>query len=430
MSPSRSHQRKRPDPGPGDHSRARPVHLPDRVWPVLLFAAALGITWTGLWLHTGEPFPQSKWPYFVYYARALLDGHLHFTVAPPALLDLARFEGELYMPFPPFPALIFAPLVEIFGLGLSDRFLCVLIGATNGVAFHTLLGALDRRGVLPVPESARLFLTLFFLFGTVHLYLATTGNPWELAHVVCNALVLWALWLAIQRRYVLSAALYVAILFTRSHVFLTAPIVVALYWVLEGREGRDVRSRALGLVPIAAVWIVGVALLLAFNAARFGDPFENGISHHLMHEAFRGRYARYGYFDVAYLPRNLGVLLLSAPGLRGELPFLTFSPKGLSLFLTSPLYLYLLRSVRRPHRDLALVLWAGVALAAVPILLLMGTGELQFGHRYSSDLQVFLILLTFLGMGARVPRPASVLLAASIGMNAIGAHWFVASYAQ
>ena len=58
------------------------------------------------------------------------------------------------------------------------------------------------------------------------------------------------------------------------------------------------------------------------------------------------------------------------------------------------------------------------------------TGELQFGHRYSSDLQVFLILLTWLGMGTRITRPALALLALSVAMNAAGAHWFVSTYAQ
>jgi hypothetical protein len=408
----------------------RPGAAPEWMWPALLFAAALAATWTGLWLHTGEPFPQSKWPYFVYYARALLDGHLYFTVAPPALLDLSRYQGQLYMHLPPFPAVLFAPLVALGGLGLPDRFLSVLIGASNGAAFYLLLAALDRRRILPVPPPARLFLSLFFVFGTVHLYLSTTGNPWELAHVVCNALVIWALWLTLRRHVVLAALCYVAVLFTRTHVFLTAPAIVALYWIGEGREGRDAGARVRGLAPVAGVWAAGVALLLAFNAARFGNPFENGISYHLMHETFRARYARTGYFDLAYVPRNLQALLLALPVFRARPPLLTVSPHGLSLFLASPLYVYLLRSVRAPQRALALVLWGGVALAAVPILMLMGTGELQFGHRYSSDLQVFLILLTYLGMGLRITRTALVLLAASIAMNVLGAWWFVSGYAQ
>ena len=64
-----------------------------------------------------------------------------------------------------------------------------------------------------------------------------------------------------------------------------------------------------------------------------------------------------------------------------------------------------------------------------PILLVMGTGELQFGHRYSSDLSVYLVVLTALGIGGR-PGPAAIaLLAVSIAMNAYGTGWFVSRYA-
>jgi hypothetical protein len=326
--------------------------------------------------------------------------------------------------------LVLAPAVALFGTALPDRFVCVLLAALNGLGFFTLLGALDRHGGLPVPPVARVVLTLFFLFGTVHFYLAMTGNPWELAHIVCNGLVIAALHLALRRHWLAAAAVWAAVLWTRHHVFLAAPALLGLYWMLEGRAGRDTRSRLRGLVPVLALWTAAVALLLAFNQARFDDPLETGISHHLMHEGFRERFERYGYFDLAYLPRNAHALLLAAPELTDSPPWIRLSPTGMSLFLTSPLYLYLFASLRRPHRTLALWLWAGVLPVLVPILLLMGTGELQFGHRYSSDVQVLLVLLTYLGMGPHPGRVAWALLALSIGINAWGAAWFVSGFSQ
>ena len=395
----------------------------------LLFAVALAVYWAGLWLHTGEPFPQSPWPYFTYYAQALLAGQLHFEALPPATLDLAFFEQRVYMHQPPFPAVVLAPFVALFGLDLADRVCAVLLGALDGVALYALLGAWHRRGLADIPESARVFLSVFFLFGTVHCYLAITGNPWELAHVVCSGLVALALLLCLQRHYSLAALAYVAVLFTRTHVFLSFPVLLGLYWILEGREGRDFRARRRGLLGMATIAAAGVGLLLAFNFARFADPFESGVSHHLMHETFRARFAQYGYFHWSYLPRNLEALLLRLPELRGEFPFVSFSPRGLSLFIVSPLYLYLLVSLRTPTRRLAGLLWSGVALVALPILLVMGTGEVQFGHRYSSDLAVFLILLAWLGSGMRVTRVGMALLGLSLVMNAIGTAWFVSNYA-
>ena len=409
---------------------ASPAGTPPRLAPLLLFLAGLAVYWGILVWHRGEWLPQSSWPYFTYYARTLLDGQLHFGALPPARLDLVVFEGRTYMHHPPFPALLLAPFVAAFGLAFPDRWLGAVLGALNGALLHALLGALDRRGVLRTPEPMRLLLCVFFLFGSVHFYLSVTGNPWELAHVLCNTLVLLSLGLVLRGRYALAAVAWVAVLFTRSHVFAGFAVPLGLAWWLEGRAGRAGGARAAALLPALAIGAAGVGLLLAFNAARFGDPFESGVSFHALHAAFRERFERHGYFDWSYLPRNLYVLLLAAPRLQPAFPFLGFSGEGQSLFLTSPLYLYLLRSLRRPGRPFAALLWCGVIPALVPILLVMGTGELQFGHRYSSDLQVYLVLLTALGMGGRVTAPAWALAAASVAMNAAGAAWFVSTYSE
>ena len=100
------------------------------------FLLGLAVYGLGLLLHAESPLEQSRWPYFVYYAHALLQGQLHFAEAPPAMLDLARFEGRLYMHHPPFPAALLAPLVAVFGLELSDRLMSVLLGSLNGASFY------------------------------------------------------------------------------------------------------------------------------------------------------------------------------------------------------------------------------------------------------------------------------------------------------
>ena len=218
-------------------------------------------------------------------------------------------------------------------------------------------------------------------------------------------------------------------IFTRSHVFLSLPAVLGLYWLRDAERRPEPRERLLGLLPLAGICLGGVALLLAFNAVRFGDPFENGVSYHVMHETFRARYQATGYFDLSYLPRNLEAMLLLLPRPIDAFPYLSFSPQGLSLFVATPLYLFLFRSLRHETRRLAWVLWSAVLPPLIPILLLMGTGELQFGHRYSADLQVFGLLLCALGMGGRVGPLAITLAALSIAMNTLGAFWFVSRYA-
>lgn len=396
----------------------------------LCFLAALGVYWGAQWLHTGELFAQSRWPYYVYYARALLDGQLHFGALPPAALDLAVYQGRIYLYHPPFPALLLAPCVAILGLGAPDRFVGVLLGAVNGALFHRLLGALEREGIAQSGARERLLLTALFLFGSVHWYLSVTANHWELSQVVCITGVLLALLAALAGRPLGLALALVAVLWTRSHVVLAGGAPLLLYLWREQRRGFSARQVAHSLAPALALGAAGVLLLLAFNAARFGDPFEQGTSHQRMHEMFRARFERGGLFDWSYLPRNLHALLLATPVASDSFPFVGFSAQGLSLFLTTPFYLYLLRSLRRETRAQALILWAGVAPAMLPVLLSIGTGELQFGHRYSADLQPLLLPLAWLGAGMRLTRVGLTLAAASIAMNACGTWWFVSRYAS
>lgn len=397
---------------------------------LLAFALALAVYWAAQWLHTGVPFAQSHWPYYVYYARALLSGRLSFGVQPPAALDLAVYQGHTYMYHPPFPSLLFLPLVALGGLGVPDRFVCVLLGAVNGALFQRLLVAMDREGVAHSARRDRALLTALFLFGTVHAYLAITANHWELSQIVTVTGVLLALLAALSGRLTLAALAMVAVLWTRSHVVLASGAMLGLYVWRERRRGAEVPLRLRELAPALALGAAGVALILLFNAARFGDPFEQGTSHQRMHEMFRANFDRYGLFDVHYLPRNLHALLLATPVASGYFPYFRFSTQGLSLFFATPFYLYLFRSLRRETRVQAAILWSGVVPALIPVLLTIGTGEMQFGHRYSADLQPLLIPLAWLGAGTRFSRAGLALAGLSIAMNAYGAWWFVSNYAQ
>jgi len=399
-------------------------------YALFFFSLALAVYWGGLIWHTGKIFPQSKWPYFVYYAKSLLDGHLYFTNIPPALADLSFFQNKVYMHFPPFPALLLIPLVKIFGLGLSGRFICVLLAAINGVLFFKLLQELNRKQLVEVSLELMAGMTIFFLFGTVHFYCAITSNPWEFAHIVCNFLILLSLLTTLYRKYYLTAILYVAVLFTRTHIFLSAPVVIALYFYLEHREKKSWQDIFKEGIKYLLIMVAGVILLFVFNYARYGNILENGITYHKMHPLFRERFLEYGYFDLAYLGRNLKSLLWQSPLLINKFPFFTFTPKGLSIFLASPLYLYLLVSLRKKNIKFKALLWSGILLALIPILLLMGTGEFQFGHRYSSDLQVFLCLLVIFGLRFKITKTALYLIIFSVLMNIYGAFWFVSRFAN
>ena len=72
---------------------------------------------------------------------------------------------------------------------------------------------------------------------------------------------------------------------------------------------------------------------------------------------------------------------------------------GGSLFLLSPLFFGAFAAFWKPRSSWAL--WAlllSILITNIPILLLMGTGWVQFGPRYTLDFSVPLLLLTALGI--------------------------------
>ncbi len=89
--------------------------------------------------------------------------------------------------------------------------------------------------------------------------------------------------------------------------------------------------------------------------------------------------------------------------------------------MTTPLFLLLLWPREQPplHRTL----WLTVALVALPSLLYMNSGWVQFGYRFSLDYLVFLVMLLAIG-GRPLTRVAKGLIIAGVVVNLFGAYTF------
>ena len=113
-----------------------------------------------------------------------------------------------------------------------------------------------------------------------------------------------------------------------------------------------------------------------------------------MNDFFRGDYERYGFFNVHFIPINLYYQYIAYP-----FPLRADTLMGGSLFLLSPLFFGVFSAFKKPHSKLLVyALLASILVTNVPIILLMGTGFIQFGPRYTIDFTVPLLLLTALGI--------------------------------
>jgi hypothetical protein len=423
-----------PSPSPADATRRDPdvdSPHPGTAWrdpdtavdryliPILLFTLAAAVY---VWLNNGRVADLN---YFVPLANAFLHGQLGLTDAPPWLNEVVPAAGGLsYVVYPPAPALLLMPIVAAFGPGVNQAWPSIAFGAFN-VAIVSLV--LRRMGVERRP---RIILSLVFAFGTIVWYSAQAGSSWHFAQVAAMLFTLTAIWLC-QRDGppVLIGLAFAAAAMSRLPVAMAAPFFIAYFIDRDLREStgdptpfgwlgpdrpRAWRTRPDLVSSLRLAWpagfMVGLVLLayLVYNEARFGSPWENGYAliPGLLQEA---QYAN-GFFSVVNVPRVLYAMLLTTPVQVPDFPWIQSRQLGgLSLLLTTPLFLWAIKARRLDWFGLGT--WTSVLLILIPILAHADPGGAQFGFRYAQDLYPFLILLTVRGLGGRISTEAWIAIA-------------------
>ncbi|HEY1907267.1 MAG TPA: hypothetical protein VGG91_14570 [Myxococcaceae bacterium] len=382
--------------------------------PGVAGAVAL-VVYAAFALWHGDPGGVSPFPYYSYLADAFLHGQTNLRLSPPTLHDLSVFDGRVYLYWFPFPALVLLPFVAVWGVRFSDVGFTVVLGALNVVLVAVLLRAAVAGRWLRLDRVRRGALVLCFALGTVHLTLVPFGRVWFTGQIVGFAALALAYLAAIRSRGVAGAVLaglaLSAALATRSHLVLAGVWPV---WALLSRQ-RTSRARLGVLAGVALPIVAVVALLALYDQVRFGSPLETGIRFHRMGGAFVETYARYGAFNLHYLPRNVFYELLTYPLMPGF-----ESLQGGGLFWMTPVLLaaFWARSRQRGSIPAAVV---SIVLTAIPIVLVMGTGYVQWGPRYSLDFMVPLLLLAGMGLRRWRPRGIAIALGLSLGIYLVGA---------
>ena len=373
-----------------------------------LWAAAIAlVVYTIFPLWHGSLWTASEFAYFNYLADALLHGQLALRLMPPTTHDLSHFQGQYYPYWPPMPAILLMPFIALFGVQFSDTLFTLAIGALNVALVAILLRQACVRRVIKLSRARRGLLVLCFALGSVHLTLAPFGRIWHTGQLVAFMFVALCYLAVLQKRgiwaFVLAGIAIAAAFLTRNHT-LFAGVWPAYYLLVQHRSLGWRRLATYSLAGAAPV-LVAIGLLGWYNWARFGSVLDNGIAYHQMADIFVEDFKRYGAFNMHYVPTNLFYQYIAYP-----LPLHKTTFYGGSLFLLTPVFFaaWVGIFVMRPRLSM-LALVVSIVLVAIPILLLMGTGWVQFGPRYLLDFFVPLLLLTAVGL-RRCPLPIQLLL--------------------
>ena len=347
----------------------------------LLFAAVVCFNLT---VHDNQQFS--------YLAQSFLHGKTYFLTSDPSPHDTVFFKGKFYWPLGPFPALLILPLVWLLGLFNLFAFQSYL-QIFLVFAIYYLFFNIARRIGYSADDAG--FLAFAFCFTSAFIGIAIYSGSWYFAQVVAVFLLTLSLfeYLGKNRLWVIGTLMALAFA-TR----LTAGLNI-LFFVM-GIAVKDCRLRKkLGAIcALSFPLLLGMVALALYNHARFDNWLEQGYSLQILEEA-AARARSYGAMSVVHVPGNLFYFLFAGPlpvtfdGVSQVLkfPYLQANPWGMSIFITSPYFLYLFRL---KYNDLiSKQLLISITVVASCIFTYYGIGKNQFGYRYSLDFLPFLFFL-------------------------------------
>lgn len=340
-------------------------------------------------------YQRTSTAYFNFLADAFLHGQLYLRFSPDNVADLVFYGGRYYLYWPPFPAILVMPLVALFGSGVSDILYTAVLTALSIALLAKLLQLLDQQQIAPLSIERRGILVATMAFGSVLLILAPAGRVWHTAQIVGWDCALLATIAALTRSgkwgyFLVGLALACA---TMSRTAILFNGVWLAFFMLRRDQSQPLRRKvALALSGLAPL-VVGLCLQGWYNWARFGNPLDMGLAWHKVSPFFANDFARYGTFNLHYLPTNLYyefiayTVMTPQQWMGGGLFWMT------PVLLGAPAALWYYR-----HQAVVWSLLLSCLLTYVPIGLCMGTGLITFGPRYLLDLMVPIVVLTALGI--------------------------------
>jgi hypothetical protein len=344
-------------------------------------------------------------------AEAFLKGTLEVPDGP--YLDLAYYQGRVYVPLPPFPAVTLTPFVALFGRRFPPTVVAV------GFALLALF-LLDRvLRTTGISDRDRGWLLTGFFLGTGFWWsLLKTWEMWCFAQVVAIAMILLAFHEAhIGRRGWSAGLAWGAAMLSRQLCVFALPFLLVALWKAtpEGRRtGQALRFMAAGGVLLG--------IYFAMNWARFGSPFDTGYAYIRHMGLLADRAREYGLFHPVYIPHNFVFMFLQGfhVDFAGPMKLAPreLDPFGTSITVASPFLATAFFA--RGQGSLGRAAWLSVLLMLASALLYYNNGWVQVNtQRFSLDFMPVLIWLAAVGTKGVDGRLWKAGVAWAVGLNVL-----------
>ncbi|NLD60682.1 MAG: hypothetical protein GX647_13645 [Clostridiales bacterium] len=379
-----------------------------RALPLLLSLLLIAGVYAGLHLalHT-NPIGHSAYDSYTLQALSWREGRLSLGRDYP-YLELAVYEGDWYVSFPPVPSVVQLPLTLIFGGNTPDGALVKLCVVGSFLLLYFYFRR--EKGLNPWPSA---LWGLFLVFATDMFSISLDGGVWYQAQAL-NFLFLTGAFVAMARKKpTLSCALFALAVGCRPYTVFFGLALLSMYL------GRTRRLKP--LLPGLLTGLAIAACYAAYNFARFGNPLEFG--HNYLPEFTR---VATGQFSLAYVWKNVQTFFFGLPFAvkDGALALKRF---GFSMFLCNPILwmlgAWLAKDALRARLTVAKLAVPGLMLVHLFCLLMHKSfGGFQFGARYTLELIPYAFVYMHLSR-RRDPRAWEIsVFSAALLFNAVGAY--------
>ena len=331
---------------------------------------------------------------YIQFAQSLLHGNLNL---PPTSDngDLAFFNGNYYLPYPPLPAIILIPFVVIFGAGHINT-----VAIATGMAcicFYFIYHIFQK---LKVDLRYIPWLIAGMIFGTGFWFaLFTSHHVYAFAHITSLLFQLLAINEILGRRRWWLVGIFIGCTFltrqfTLFYVFFALGF---MYYLHKKKEDRITIFSVLELLSALAFFVF---FYLLYNYLRFGNVLDSGYSHIIFITVLKERVLQYGVFNVRYFLYNLYAMLIKGFNIEFQgktyLNIKDMDRWGTSLLSASP---FLIASVKANWpRMLKISAWCTILLILTGQLFYHNNGFEQINtSRFSLDFLPLLLVLTALG---------------------------------
>ena len=284
-------------------------------------------------------------------AVALTQGHLYLNDVPsdalqamanpydtqaraaqgvPYLWDHAYFHGKYYVYFGILPCLVFyVPWLLVTHTGFPTWLGIAICDCVYAAGLMYLLSAVCRRWFPRTSIGVLVVLDVMLFVAGGGIILARTPSMYFMPEAMSLALVSWGLglWVSgtsrgyIERGKIVLGALLIALtMASRPQMVLSAVFGLVLFWpfLRDSKGDRGARRGVMGAFKVAMVPFVLVAVaVLAYNAARFGSPFDFGANYNLTTNDMTHR-----GFHLDRIPFGLYAYLFQPPVFGSQFPFL------------------------------------------------------------------------------------------------------------